>query len=149
MVTAGALVRMHLDTAFRFFASLLVDNRNAFATAVFEGTAIPKLKDRNGQPMRDAYLVDNLEKEFPGVRNVYDTACGYVHLSFTHMQCLLDGADRANCVVHIQIAPTDRPLPDSFYVDACKTFCTITDILLHLVDGWISDKIERTSKAVS
>ena len=135
MVTAGALVRMHLDTALRFYASYLVDDRDAFATAVFEGMEIPKLKDRNGERMRDGFLVGQRESEFPGVRQVYKTACGYVHMSHTHMQSALDGADWENCIVHVQIAVTDRSLPDSFYTDACGTFCTITDILLQLVDG--------------
>jgi hypothetical protein len=149
MVTAGALVRIHLDTAFRFYASYLVDDRNAFATAVLEGNEIPDLNDRDGERMRDGYLVSQLEKEYPGVRQVYKTACGYVHMSYTHMQSALDGADRANHIVHVQIAVTDRTLPDSFYIDACRTFCTITDILLQLVDGWVSYKNNNVLKCDS
>ena len=141
MVTAGALIRMHLDTAFRFYASVLVDNRTAFATAVFDGKAIRDLQDRHGKRMNDGYLVRQLEGQYPGVHQVYETACNYVHMSFTHMQSALDGADLANHLVHFQIAATDRSLPDPFYVGACDTFCAITDILLELVDGWILDKI--------
>src|SRR5688572_21176414 len=46
MVAAGALVRIHLDTALRYFASHLVDDWDAFAESVIRGEPINKMIDR-------------------------------------------------------------------------------------------------------
>lgn len=48
MVAAGTLVRIHLDTALRYFASHLVEDWDAFAESVIRGQRIDKMVDRNG-----------------------------------------------------------------------------------------------------
>lgn len=147
MVAAGALVRIHLDTALRYFASHLVDDCDVFAESVIRGSRIDKMKDRNGKKLTDRHLSTEFEKQVPGTRDLYERACGYVHFSGVHMASVLDGrVDRENCVVGIKIGATDRDLSDDFYIDACKTFAEISRTIIDLVQSWIDYKNDRYAK---
>jgi len=144
MVAAGALVRIHLDTALRYFASHLVEDWDAFAESVIRGTRIDKMKDRNGKYLTDRHLSTEFDKKVPGIHNLYERTCRYVHFSDVHTASVLDGrVDRKNCIVGIKISATDREISDDFYIDACNTFAQISRIIVDLVQSWIDYKIER------
>jgi hypothetical protein len=51
---------------------------------VASGKQINKLKDRDGQQLRDGYLVEKLNERYPGVDKCYKDGCGYVHFSDAH-----------------------------------------------------------------
>jgi len=69
LVERRMFLRMQLDNLFRLRAAWLVDDINNFVMEVLGGTAISKLKDRNGNKMADWYLVDSLCKEYPVLKN--------------------------------------------------------------------------------
>ncbi|HNP29349.1 MAG TPA: hypothetical protein PKK23_09910 [Nitrospirales bacterium] len=144
MVAAGALVRIHLDTALRYFASHLVDNCDAFAESVLRGEPIHKMVDRNGNKLNDFHLSNEFEKQVPGIRNLYERACGYVHFSGVHVARVLDGVvDRENFVIGTKIGATDRGLSDDYYIDACNTVSEISKIIINLVESWIDYKTDQ------
>jgi len=147
MVAAGALIRIHLDTALRYFASHLVDDWDVFAESVIRGNRIDKMKDRNGNSLTDRHLSTEFEKQVPRTRDLYKRACCYVHFSEVHTASVLDGrVDRENSVVGIKISATDRELSDDFYIDACHTFAEISRTIIDLVQSWIDFKNDRYAK---
>lgn len=146
MIAAGALLRIHLDTALRYFASHLVDDCNEFADSVVRGEPINKMCDSKGKKLTDFYLSNEFEKKIPGTRKIYKAACDYVHFSHLHTTSILDGViDPEKHIVSIKIGSIDRKLSDRHYIDACKTFTAITRIIIELVQSWIDYKTEESS----
>ena len=66
LICAGALLRLQLDTALRFYAAFRVEKPHDFALAVLDGKRVRDLKDLDGQKMTDDYLVRKLGASFPG-----------------------------------------------------------------------------------
>lgn len=140
LICAGALLRLQLDTALRFFAGFIVDKPQDFAIAVLKGEHIRKMKDQNGQFMTDRYLVTQLTKEYSWVDPVYEKTSGYVHMSDTHIISTFDGINRGNRSIGIKIGWRDKDLPDSVYLEAIAAFRESTKILARYIDGWIFTK---------
>jgi hypothetical protein len=143
LVCAGALLRLQLDTAMRFYAAFLVEEPHQFALAVLEGAQIRDFKDRTGAKMTDALLSRKLGEEFEWVPRVYHKTSGYVHFSAVHMFSSLwpeAGANDEDRGISIKISAVDNQLPAAVYVEAAEAFCASTEILLRYVHGWIVTK---------
>lgn len=140
LICAGAILRLQLDTAIRFFAGFIVDKPHDFATEVLKGTPSRKMKDKNGQPMTDWYLVTQLAKEYPWIEPLYKKTSGYVHMSDTHILSTFDGVNDETRVVGIKIGWRDKNMPDSLYLEAIAAFRELTTIFARYVDGWIFTK---------
>ena len=140
-ISAGALLRLQLDTAFRVFAGFIVDKPHEFAVSVLEGKHIRNMKDRNGQRMTDHYLVSQLVKEYPWIELVYENTSGYVHLSDKHFFNTFDYADREKRSGYVlKIGSGDIDFPDEIYLEAISAFRASTQILMRYVNGWIFTK---------
>lgn len=90
-VAAIPLVRMHLDSILRVFAGSLTDNPAKFVNQFIDGTPVRKMKDSNGNPMTDRYLVEKMSG-MPGLsplKGIYDVTSGFVHLSVMHLKSVL------------------------------------------------------------
>jgi hypothetical protein len=143
LICAGALLRLQLDTALRFYAAFRVDRPHDFALSVLAGKRVRDLKDTEGQRMTDAYLVRQLGKEFSWVPLVYERTSGYVHLSDVHLLSVMSIADdraEAERSFTIKISEEDKPLPEWIYTEAIDAFRAATDILLHYIRGWVFTK---------
>jgi hypothetical protein len=142
LICAGALLRLQLDTAMRFYAAFLVERPHEFALTVLAGQRVRDIKDRDGKKMTDAYLVQKLGQEFPWVPRVYERTSGYVHLSSTHLLSALhspiESADERTFT--IKISAEDKPLPDFIDIEAADAFRATTDVLLRYVQGWVFTK---------
>lgn len=84
-ICAAPITRLQFDSVLRFSALSLVADMEDFATRVASGEKFRKLRDRDGQPMTDAYLVKKLNERFPGMDQHYEDGCGYVHFSKAHL----------------------------------------------------------------
>lgn len=121
LICAGALLRLQLDTALRFYAAFSVERPHEFALAVLEGKRVRDLKDQRGNKLTDAYLVQELGREFAWVLRVYERTSGYVHLPSAHLLSSIGLTDDAAAVagsISIKISAEDEPLPEWIYVEA-------------------------------
>lgn len=84
-ISISPLIRIHLDSLIRFNALLISDSANETAKLISKGKKIFEIKDREGKPMNDGYLVSRLNIDYDWVKNVYDRTCGYVHFSGQHI----------------------------------------------------------------
>src|SRR5450759_3034107 len=82
---AVPLARLQVDNVLRCSAVFRVANREDFVRKLLTGTPLNKIDAADGKKMRDAYLVEKLEAEEPGVKKHYDHLCDYVHLSHLHL----------------------------------------------------------------
>ena len=83
-IAAAPLVRVHLDSLLRLYASTLVSyNIDDFALKILAGKQISNLKDRDGNKMRDRYLAKKLSevKNLEWVLDVYNAGSGHIHFS--------------------------------------------------------------------
>jgi len=139
LVIAGALLRMQLDTALRFYAAFLVEKPHDFALEVLKGIRIDKLQDINGNRLTDSHLVKLLSQEFPWVKRVYQATSGYIHLSGTHIHHTINEI-REDRKFSVKLSPKDRDLPDTLYTEAIEAFIESIKLLLKYIDGWIFTK---------
>ena len=139
LVCAGAILRLQLDTALRYYASFLVAEPHEFALRVLAGEHIRKLRDEDDRQLTDAYLVEKLGVEFNWIPRVYERTSGYVHLSATHLMAALSPGESER-TVEIKISADDKPLPDWIYVEALAAFSASTQVFLKYVYGWIITK---------
>lgn len=78
----GALLRLQLDTAMRFFACWLVDKPEEVASALRDDRHLDKIKSRDGKRLADAYLHEELSKQYGDwVSRVYGNTSGFVHFT--------------------------------------------------------------------
>ena len=83
-IAAAPLVRVHLDSLLRLYASTLVSyNIDDFALKILAGKQISNLKDRDGNKMRDGYLAKKISevKNLDWVLDVYKAGSGHIHFS--------------------------------------------------------------------
>ena len=139
LVIAGALLRIQLDTAMRFYAVFLVDKPHDFAIKILEGERLDLQKDRDGKKLSDRYLSEKLNEDFPWVKRVYQSTSGYIHLSGTHIHHTMSLAD-GDLAVGVKLSPKDRDLPDELYIETIEAFIESIKILLKYIDGWIFTK---------
>jgi hypothetical protein len=138
-ICAAPLVRLHLDSLLRFSAIWLVKEPHGLATAVWDGAAIRKLRDRRGNLMTDAYLVSLLARENPWVKTVYEATSGYVHLSKAHIYNAhqIDFQSKKGEIV---VGKQDSFIPDSVRTEACDAMKAITEKILWFLHGWHQTK---------
>jgi hypothetical protein len=142
LICAGALLRLQLDTAMRFFAAFLVDDPHGFAMKVLSGEKIRKLHDKDGNALTDSYLARRLGMEYEWVPRVYEKTSGYVHLSATHLMSSLSVKGDASQPGQFEakIAAEDKDLPEWLYIETIDAFSASTEILLRYVHGWAFTK---------
>ena len=136
---SGALLRLQIDTVLRFYATSLVDDPDGFAFAVLEGKPINKMKAKDGELLRDAYLVQSLGKQHPWLPRVYKETSGYIHLSEKHMLAALLKDPRGGGLL-IKISSFDEHTPDELYLEVLEGFYAITDILAQHITDWTNFK---------
>ena len=123
LVCAGTLLRLQLDTAFRFYAGFLVADPHQFAMNVFAGKQIRKMSDMDGNQLTDIYSSSTNWPKLPWVKTLYDETCGRcIHLSGTHISHAIDGSVSENMTFTAKIGSVDRELSDESYLSAIMAF---------------------------
>jgi hypothetical protein len=138
-LAAAPLIRLQLDSCLRLSAAWLVDDPHAFADKVLYGERVDKMKDSDGQFMRDNYLTNRLAEEYPWVAEVYKETSGYIHLSNKHIFNAHRPGDEEG-ILEGRIAEGDSYVRDDLYLEAIAAFKAITDILFDYVHGWAYTK---------
>lgn len=85
LLAARSMLRVHIDTALRFAAAWHVHSPHEFASAVYGGERIDKIKDSEGKRLTDARLVELLSPQHPWLSAVYENLSGYIHFSSSHV----------------------------------------------------------------
>jgi len=82
ILCCGALLRLQLDTAMRFYACWLVDKPEQIALALLEDRHLNTMKARDGNQLRDAYLYEQLSMQYGDwVSRVYKNTSEFVHFT--------------------------------------------------------------------
>jgi hypothetical protein len=136
---AGSLLRLQLDTALRFYALSLIDNQHQFATDILAGVSIRNMKDRKGNRMTDAYLVEELSRALPWVKSVYERTSSFIHLSDIHIFSAIESVDDQGNV-HFRISPKGKEISSELYLEAINAFIECLKMIIFFLDSWAQVK---------
>ncbi len=133
-LVALSLVRMQLDTLLRLYALFWVADPQDFATRVFKGERIDKLKAADGKKLQDKYLYERLAPRNPWMPDVYKETSGYVHFSERHIMAAFNG--RTDDTVHIAIGPGDAGKPIGYYDEPLRAFLHVNMMIPVAAEDW-------------
>ena len=141
---AAPVVRMQLDNFLRTGAARLVSKDvDGFAIDVLNGVPIKKMQHKTTKAkLTDSFLADFFDKHYPGLKDVYNKACGYVHLSETHFFQAISANDESGRI-SASISRKEQLIPDRLRIEATHTMCEFTKLLLGFTEEWTQIKAER------
>jgi hypothetical protein len=139
MVTGRTLLRTHIDTSLRFSAAWLVDNPHDFAKKIIAGERLDKIKDRKGNQLRDAYLVECMAPSRPWLPEVYKQLSGFVHFSGAHVFASVASMDGEGSL-SFQMSEYDLDYPEESWIELIDCFREATEILSNYLQGYIVTK---------
>jgi hypothetical protein len=134
-VTARTLLRTHIDTALRFSAAWLVENPHVFAKKIIAGERINKIKDRKGNLLSDAYLVECMSASRPWLPEVYKQLSGFVHFSGSHVFASVASLDDKGRV-SFHLSEFDLDYPEESWTELIDCFREATKILAEYLHGY-------------
>jgi hypothetical protein len=137
-LVASSIIRMQLDTVLRLYALFWVADPEDFATRVFKGAQINKLKAKDGQKMSDKYLKDRLVPRNDWIPSVYEETSGYIHFSNRHMKAALRVIDKAAGRVELQIGAHDVGRSVGYYGELLRAFCHLNMMIPVAAADWFS-----------
>lgn len=138
-MVAAALIRMQLDNALRFYAGLIVKDKEAFHSHFLLGTqSIGDMKDIDGNLMKDWYLKKKLNSMLPGITKIYDETSGYVHLSSAHFNKHVKFSEKTDTSFEIEFSMSgDDEISNNLkfeLVEKMYSVCGIVIGVIRLVD---------------
>lgn len=143
---AGALARLQLDTAFRYAAGVLVEDRNQFVHQVMLGKQIKDMKDRNGKWMTDRYLLEKMIENYPTtlddhVIEIYEECCNYIHFSHVHFtNAFIDERRKGNKIIgKVKMGEQDA---ESFSDNECINMAGMFGIATEILKLCIRDSVD-------
>lgn len=140
IVSARALLRVHIDTALRFSAAWLVEQPHDFALKVIGGHRIDKLKDQAGAKLTDAHLIAIRASEYPWLPKVYESLSGYIHFSGSHVLDSVAGLCDEDMSISFEVASTDYKFPEFSWSEILECTHEATGMLTKYLDGYIFTK---------
>jgi len=142
-IAAAPLVRIHLDSLLRLYASNLIDyNIDEFANKVIGGKSIRDLKDRDGRKMTDNYLVKKImeNENHEWVKEVYKTGSGHVHFSNYISSYSTKIDSKKNDIINVTIGKHDSFVVESEKIGAAIRINQISIEIAALIEIWCEYK---------
>ncbi len=141
-VCAVPLLRMQLDSLLRFFGVMTMDDPHGTAQLVMNGEALRKIRGIDGEKMTDARLVERLSIKNPQIKDIYDAASSYVHLSREHFALFIARCKEINedGKRQIGIGDDDTHITMENKVGLINDFKVITKAVLNIVEQWRSNR---------
>jgi hypothetical protein len=138
-ICAASILRLQLNNALRFASVFMVSDPHSFASAIMDGKRIKDFKDKSGKLMTDAYLVKWMSKKHAWIAKVYETTCGYIHLSDRHILQAIESRTGDRTFI-FKMSATDEHLSEESFIEAIEAFCAATEVFHHYIEGWIYSK---------
>ena len=136
----GALLRLQLDTAMRFFACRLVDNPGTIALALLDDS-LGKVRSRDGKPMTDCYLHHELSKQYgEWVSRVYRSTSAFVHFTGRAMLDASIQHDAETGFETVSLEGPGRVWTESEMVEMVSAFAESVNVTVDLLRSWSSTK---------
>jgi hypothetical protein len=135
MTCGRALIRMQIDTVSRLLAYTYVSDPEEVAAAVIRGAPLHTFRSKEGERLRDAYLIDRMTKTHEWVRRVYESTSGTVHFSEQQFYASVTGLreDEGSRVFDLMIGHLDTHYPESSWTEIAACFCELCEIFMGIL----------------
>ena len=140
LVCAGALLRMQLETALRFYGLSLTPSPQDAALELMGGAHMRRMKSRDGKLLHDSYLADQLSQVEPWVKSVYEETSKFVHFTEKQIFAGLVEVNDANRTFQMVIGRDDSHVPDALFLEALDAFDAATSLVGRLIASWQDTK---------
>lgn len=140
-ISAAHLIRPHLDNYLRLSAAWMVNKPHDFASAVWKGEEIRKIRDSQGNLMTDNYLKKKAVEEYPWMKDVYEETCGFIHFSYKHIRnaTTLSKKEEEHSLITF-IGKIDNNVSNKNRLEAIICMIEISNCITKLIAGWIETK---------
>lgn len=131
------LLRVQLDGLLRLHAFRIVESRDDLAMHVINGEELRRFKGNDGKPLTDRYLVNSLKEELPWVESMYDTLCGWVHFSESHVFAAASASDEEGKVT-IGIGGYRQRIKPELFEEAKEATAAIHRATIEIIDAYFA-----------
>lgn len=133
----GALLRLQLDTAMRFYACWLVDKPEEVASAFLDDKNLSEISSRDGRYLKDSYLHRELSKQYGDwVSRVYRSTSGFVHFTGRAMFDASTDHDAATGRESASLQGPGRTWTEPEMVEMVSAFVESVGITVNLLYSW-------------
>jgi hypothetical protein len=139
-LSAVHLVRPLLDNYLRLSAIWLVSNPHQMATDIWSGIQLDKIRDREGNRMRDSYLRDKAAEEFPWMKDVYNETSGFIHFSNKHIGNATRPSAQKDMTLETYFGKVDFKVSNFSRLEAINCMIEICNCISLRVFGWVDTK---------
>jgi hypothetical protein len=142
-IAAAPLVRVHLDSLLRLYASTIIDyNVDDFSQKILSGESIRKMNDSQGNKMTDYYLSKELSrfKGFEWVRKLYEVGSGHIHFSNNIEFATTRIKPGTTRVIESVISKCDDFISLDEKEAATRRMIQVTNRTLSIISLWIKQK---------
>jgi hypothetical protein len=145
----GALLRLQLDTAMRFYACWLVDKPEEVALAFLDDKNLSEIPSRDGEYLKDSYLHRELSKQYGDwVSRVYRNTSGLVHFTGRAMFDASTDHDPGAQLKTVSLQGPGRTWTEPEMVEMVSAFVESVGITVNLLYSWSSTKSSVAQKRV-
>ncbi|MEN3214150.1 hypothetical protein PUR23_29670 [Methylorubrum populi] len=123
---AATLLRLQVDTAARLYALEYVADKGEFTSQLIAGKKFSRLKDRDGNLLKDFWIIKKLAQIAPWVTGVYERTSDFVHLTGSHFFSTISNLDEEQSgperTFQIVIGPGEPPQKPHVYEEILDAF---------------------------
>lgn len=134
------LIRIQVDNLIRYYSILVAEDEN-YIDYILDGNPINKFKDKNGKFFSDRYLVNEIEKKYKGIDNLYSTYCGHIHFGIEHIERIKTTSDNPNAKYRVTVGDFEnysQQEREELVIDMVSISVTIYTI----INDWLETKIK-------
>lgn len=141
LTSAGIILRSSMDNCLRLYAMFIANNPDEVVDCLISGGRIDKLKDKDGNKLRDSYLKNKLGEYDNRFVLVYNNASGYVHFSekgFYQSVSALEG----DYEIGIQVSHAIPEKANDFILECVQAYIFVLELFYSMFKDIISVKKE-------
>jgi hypothetical protein len=146
-IAAAGILRMQLDNVLRLGGVIATADPHDVANQLINGTALAKIKDSQGEKMRDARLRKVVAARLSWVDKTYSLSSDYIHLSKQHILHVLQRSPfNADGHRELEIGSDDAYLDDDQREDLIAAFQTVTLEVITTIEAWKKRPVNNAEK---
>ncbi|WEA01709.1 hypothetical protein [Mucilaginibacter sp. SJ] len=113
---------------------------HGFATEVWKGNPIRKIRDTDGKFMTDSYLKEKATIDYPWIADVYEATSGFIHFSDKHIANATTLTKGKESSLTTFIGKVDNQVYYESKIEATIGMIEISNCIAKQVFGWIETK---------
>jgi len=134
------LLRVQLDGLLRLHAFRIVEKPDDLVRHMIKGGELRKFNDKEGKSLTDRQLVNSLKAELPWVESMYDTLCGWVHFSESHIFAVASEG-RGEGVIEIGIGAFRKQIRPELFQEAIEATKAIHSATTEIIEAYFASSI--------